>query len=253
MYFDSHAHYDNPQYDEDREILLSGLPASGVAGVINVGFDVVSSKKAIALAETYPHIYAAVGVHPHDVKDMTEDDLLELKFLSEHPKVVAIGEIGLDFHYDHSPRDLQRYWFAKQLELAKSLDIPVAIHSREASKEVFDTIVESGVTKGVLHCYSGHLPMALDYVKMGFYISLSGTVTYKNANKTREVAEGVPLNRLLIETDCPYLSPVPFRGKRNDSTKLPHIVDAIAEAKGLSHKEIAKATYENTRNLFGIS
>jgi len=253
MYFDSHAHYDNPQYDEDREVLLSSLPNHGITGVINVGYDVASSKKAIALAETYPHIYAAVGVHPHDVKDMTEDNLLALKALSKHPKVVAIGEIGLDFHYDHSPRDLQRYWFAKQLELAKSLDMPVSIHSREASKEVFDIITESGVTKGVLHCYSGHLPMALDYVNLGFYISLSGTVTYKNAAKTKEVAAGVPLNRLLIETDCPYLSPVPFRGKRNDSTKLPHIVEAIAEAKGLSQAEIAKATDENTRNLFGIS
>ena len=250
MYFDSHAHYDNPQYDEDREVLLNSLPDNGVTGVINVGFDVASSKKAIALAEAYPHIYAAVGIHPHDVKDINNEDLLVLKELSKHPKVVAIGEIGLDFHYDHSPRDVQRHWFAKQLELAKLLDMPVAIQSREASKEVFDTITESGITKGVLHCYSGHLPMALEYVNMGFYISLSGTVTYKNASKTREVAEGIPINRLLIETDAPYLSPVPHRGKRNDSTNLPHIVDAIAEAKGLSHQEVAKATYENTRRLF---
>ena len=250
MYFDSHAHYDNPQYDEDRESLLASLPKHGITGVINVGFDVISSKKAIALAEAYPFIYAAVGVHPHDVKDMTESDLPTLKELSAHPKVVAIGEIGLDFHYDHSPRDLQRYWFAKQLELAKSLDMPVSIHSREASKEVFDIITESGVTKGVMHCYSGHLPMALDYVKMGFYISLSGTVTYKNAAKTKEVAAGVPLDRLLIETDCPYLSPVPFRGKRNDSTKLSHIVEAIAEAKNLPIEDIAKATDKNARKLF---
>jgi len=250
MYFDSHAHYDNPLYDEDRESLLCGLPNHEVIGVINVGYDVASSKKAIALADTYPYIYAAVGVHPHDVKDMIDDDLLMLKELSKHPKVVAIGEIGLDFHYDHSPRDLQRHWFAKQLKLAKSLNMPVSIHSREASKEVFNIITESGHTKGVLHCYSGHLPMALDYVKMGFYISLCGTVTYKNAVKTREVAAGVPLNRLLIETDAPYLSPIPFRGKRNDSTKLPHIVDAIAEVKGLSQDEVAAATAKNARTLF---
>ena len=166
MYFDSHAHYDNEQYDEDRASLLADLPKQGVSGVLNVGYDVASSKAAIALAETYPYFYAAVGVHPHDVKDINDEDLQILKELSKHKKIVAIGEIGLDFYYDHSPRDLQRHWFKKQLALAKEMDLPVAIHSRDAAKEVFDTIVESGITKGVLHCYSGHLPIALDYVEM---------------------------------------------------------------------------------------
>ena len=252
MYFDSHAHYDNPQYDKDRDALLNSFPSQGIGAVINIGYDLTSSKAAIALAEAYPFVYAAVGVHPHDVKDTSEAEMQMLAELSKHKKVVAIGEIGLDFHYDHSPRDLQRHWFRRQLQLANELALPVVIHSREAAQECFDIISTSGVTttKGVLHCYSGHLPMALEYIKIGFYIAIGGTVTYKNAAKTKEVAAGIPLERMLIETDAPYLSPVPFRGKRNDSTKLPLIAETIAELRSISVKQVAEATYTNTERLF---
>jgi len=252
MYFDSHAHYDDRRFDADRAGLLADLPKQGITGVINAGACLASSRASVVLAEEYPYIYAAVGIHPHDVSDMTDADLDAIERLCAHKKTVAIGEIGLDFHYDNSPRDAQRFWFAKQLALAKSLDMPVVIHSREAAAETMAIIKESGVRKGVLHCYSGHLPMALEYVEIGLYISLGGVVTYKNANKTREVAAGIPLNRLLIETDAPYLSPVPFRGKRNDSAKLSFVAEAIAQARGITKARIADATADNARMLFGI-
>ena len=252
MYFDSHAHYDDGKFDSDRTNLLAALPEKGIIGVINSGSCMVSSRASIALAQTYPYIYAAIGVHPHEVSDMTDNDLDILKSLCEHKKIVAVGEIGLDFHYDHSPRDAQRLWFARQLALAKSLDKPVIIHSREAVAETISIIKDSGTCRGVLHCYSGHLPMAREYIEMGYYIGLGGVVTYKNAAKSREVAAKIPLERLLIETDAPYLSPVPFRGKRNDSAKLPFIAEAIAMLRGISPEAVAAATAENAIRLFGI-
>jgi len=252
MYFDSHAHYDDARFNSDRKKLLATLPQQGIAGVINAGSCITSSQASSALAETYAYVYAAVGVHPHNVADMTDTDLDTLQSLCNHKKTVALGEIGLDFHYDNSPRDIQRLWFAKQLTLSKSLDMPVVIHSREAAAETMAIIKDSGVSKGVLHCYSGHLPMALEYIEMGYYISIGGVVTYKNANKTREVAAGIPLDRLLLETDAPYLSPVPFRGKRNDSTTLPYVVEAIAQARGIAPEAVAKATAENAHICFSI-
>jgi len=250
MYFDSHAHYDNPQFNPDRANLLSTLPQQGVSGVINAGSCIASSQASITLAETYPYIYAASGVHPHEVSNMTDNDLDTLRPLCQHPKNVAVGEIGLDFHYDYAPRDTQRLWFAKQLTLAKSLDMPVIIHSREAAAETMAIIKDSGVCKGVLHCYSGHLPMALEYIQMGYYIGIGGVVTYKNAAKTQEVAAGIPLERLLIETDAPYLSPVHFRGKRNDSAKLSFVVETIANIRGITPEAVAEATAQNARQLF---
>ncbi|MCL2421562.1 MAG: TatD family hydrolase [Defluviitaleaceae bacterium] len=250
MYFDTHAHYDDSQFDPDRNDLLADLPQQGVSGVINAGACLKSSQASIALAEAYPYIYAAVGIHPHNVLDMTERDLDAIQSLCKHERNVAIGEIGLDYHYDHAPRDVQRHWFARQLALAKSLDMPVIIHSREAAAETMEIIKDIGVCKGVLHCYSGHLSMALEYIEMGFYISLGGVVTYKNADKTRVVAAGIPLDRLLIETDAPYLSPVPFRGKRNDSINLPYVVKAIAEAREITPEAVAEATAKNARRLF---
>ena len=253
MYFDSHAHYDDARFDQDRTELLSALPGQNISGVINAGSCMASSRASILLAESYPYIFAAAGVHPHNVSDMTEADLDSLRLLCQHKKTLALGEIGLDFHYDNSPRDSQRLWFGKQLALAKSLDMPVVIHSREAAAETMAILKESAVTIGVLHCYSGHLPMTLEYIEMGFYIGIGGVVTYKNAKKTRETAAGIALDRLLIETDAPYLSPVPFRGKRNDSTKLSHIAAAIAEARGITAEAVAAATAENARRLFGIA
>lgn len=251
MYFESHAHYDDKRFDKDREKLLKQLlPESGVETVINIGADMNSSYKSVKLAEKYPYFYAAVGVHPHDAASMSDQDLETLHALSNHRKVVAIGEIGLDFYYDNSPRNLQRFWFQKQLSLAKETNLPVVIHSREAAQECFNMIKSSGVRRGVIHCYSGSAQMALDYIKMGFYIGIGGTLTYQNAKKTVEVVEAIPLEKILLETDSPYLSPVPKRGERNDSRNLVYVAEKIADIKKISHSQVTDITKENANNLF---
>lgn len=252
MYFDSHAHYDDKRFDEDRESLISYMHQHGVDYILNSGESMKAIKSGLQLAQEYDFIYTAVGIHPHNVKSLTEDDMTILKLFAQKPKVQAIGEIGLDFYYDNSPRDAQRKWFRRQLELARELDMPVIIHSREASQECFDIIKESGVRKGDIHCYSGSVEMAINYIEMGFYIGVGGVVTYNNAKKLVDVVDSIPLNRILIETDCPYLSPVPNRGKRNDSTNLKFVVDKISEIKGISHDEVAKTTSDNAKKLFGI-
>lgn len=253
MFFDSHAHYDDDRFDKDRDALLTDMHKNGVDLIVNAGASMESSLAGIRLAERYPFVYAAVGVHPHDAQNMTDDDLALLRDLSAHEKVVAIGEIGLDFYYDNSPRDVQRRRFKDQLALAKELHLPVIIHSREAAAETFQIIKSSGVRKGVIHCYSGALPMALDYIKLGFTIGIGGVVTYHNAKKTQEVAAGIPLESLLLETDCPYLSPVPNRGKRNDSRNLVYVADTIAALRGISPEDVASAAKENAKALFSIS
>lgn len=251
MYFESHAHYDDKRFDKDREKLLKQLlPESGVETVINIGADMNSSYKSVKLAEKYSYFYAAVGVHPHDAASMSDSDLETLHALSNHRKVVAIGEIGLDFYYDNSPRNLQRFWFQKQLSLAKETNLPVVIHSREAAQECFNIIKSSGVRRGVIHCYSGSAQMALDYIKMGFYIGIGGTLTYQNAKKTVEVVEAIPLEKILLETDSPYLSPVPKRGERNDSRNLVYVAEKIADIKKISHSQVTDITKENANNLF---
>jgi len=250
MYFDSHAHYDSTRFDDDRDSLLKKLPQAGVAGVINCADTLESCKASIQLAEMYPYIYAAVGIHPHNVSEMTEEYIDIIRDFTANKHVVAIGEIGLDYHYCHAPKDVQKHWFYKQLMLAKDLDLPVIIHSREAASDTMEIIEKSGVKKGVLHCYSGYLPMALKYVEMGFHIGIGGVVTYKNAKKTCEVAADIPLEALLIETDAPYLSPVPNRGKRNDSSNLKYVVQTIAEIRGTSENEIAEISDINAKKLF---
>ncbi len=252
MYFDSHAHYDDERFDEDRESLIQGLREKGVDFIVNAAADMKSCHTSLALAEKYPFIYSSIGVHPHDVKDLTDADIEEMKQLAAHQKVVAIGEIGLDYYYDNSPREDQRKWFKVQLELAKELDLPVIIHSREASQETFDIIVESGVKEGVIHCFSGSYELAKEYVKRGFYIGVGGSLTFKNAKKTVEVVEGIGLEHILIETDCPYLTPVPHRGERNDSSYLKFVVEKIAQIKGISMDEVAKVSTENAKKLFRI-
>ena len=215
-YFDSHAHYDDKRFKQDREELLRELlPSCGVSNVINVGCDVKSSEMSIHLAEKYDYIYAAVGVHPHELYDMSSQTIAKLKKLSEHKKVVAIGEIGLDYYYDTHPKELQRFWFRQQLRLAEETNLPVIIHSRDASQETFDIIKASSVRRGSIHCYSGSAQMALDYVKMGFSIGVGGVVTFSNAKKLVETVAAIPMESILIETDCPYLAPNPNRGKRN--------------------------------------
>ena len=252
MYFDSHAHYDDKRFDDDRDELINDMYNNGVNYILNSGQSMQAIKAGLELADKYDFIYTAVGVHPHNVKTLTDEDLSVIKLYAKKNKVQAIGEIGLDFHYDFSPRDLQRKWFKAQLEIAKDLDMPVIIHSREASQECFDIIKESGIHKGDIHCYSGNVEMALEYVKMGFHIGVGGVVTYNNAKKLVDVVDALPIESILIETDCPYLSPVPMRGKRNDSNNLKYIVDKIAEIKGLSHEDVAKITTTNAKKVFNI-
>ena len=250
MYFESHAHYDDERFDEDRDTLLVSFPAEGIETVINASSDIKSSKASIALSEKYPFFYAAVGVHPHEVENITEADIDELRELSKHPKVVAIGEIGLDYYYDLSPRDLQRHWFKRQLELADELKMPVIIHSRDAAQECFDIIKNSNVRNGVIHCYSGSAEMAEEYIKMGFYIGVGGSLTFKNNKKGVETVERIPIEKILIETDSPYLAPVPYRGKRNDSRLLKYVVERISQIKNIPENDICNITKNNAQNLF---
>lgn len=258
MFFDSHAHYDNPRFNKDRHEILSKMPENKVDYIVNAAADIASSNEGIQLAQEYPFLYAAVGVHPHNVDALKKQDegrevLETLEKLAKQPKVVAIGEMGLDYYYEHSPREVQRVWFTRQMELAKHLELPIIVHSRDAAQETFDMVRDSGIRKGVVHCYSGSAQMAKAYVKMGFYIGIGGTVTFDNARRPKEVVEAVPLESILIETDCPYLTPVPHRGKRNDSTYLTHIAQKIAQIKNISIEEVAKVTTENAKSLFGIT
>lgn len=254
MLIDSHVHLDDIKFDGDRHILIENFKNNNIELVINIGADLKSSVASVDLANKYPNIYAAIGVHPHSAKEVNTMVMEQLKELALNEKVIAIGEIGLDYYYDNSPRDIQRKWFIEQLKLAKELDLPVIIHTRDAMGETFDILKnnQNGNVRGVLHCYSGSSEMALEYIKMGFYISLGGPVTFKNARLVREVAEAVPLDKLLIETDCPYLTPEPYRGKRNEPVYVKYVAEKIAEVKKISYDELVKATNRNTKKLFGI-
>lgn len=254
MLFDSHTHLDDERFDKDRDIVIARARENGVGYLLNPGADLNTSIRAVNIAEKYEHIYAAVGVHPHDVKDMDEDTIEVLKALSNKEKVVAIGEIGLDFYYDNSPRDLQRKWFRRQIELAKEVNLPIIIHDRDAHEETFKILKEYdvGSTGCVMHCYASSVEMAKEYIKMGIYISLAGPVTFNNARKTYDVAKEIPLEWLLVETDSPYLTPVPYRGKRNESSYVKLVAEKIAEAKGISFDEVARQTTINAKKLFRI-
>ena len=254
MLIDSHAHLDDRRFDRDRDRLIKSLKEFGVELVINPGADLSSSIKAVSLAEEYDNIYAAVGVHPHSAKEMDESTIGLLKSFTNREKVIAIGEIGLDYYYDNSPRDVQRKRFIEQLNLAKEVNLPVIFHSREANKDTFDILKEAqdGSLRGVMHCFSGSVEMAMEYIKLGFYISLAGPVTFKNARIPKEVAKAVPLDKLMIETDAPYLTPEPYRGKRNEPIYVRYVAGTIAELKGLTFEEVAKQTAENTKRLFNI-
>lgn len=254
MLFDTHAHYDDERFDEDRDALLASLPGKGVELVINVGCDMPSSRKSIELAEKYPYIYAAVGVHPHEAKSLTESDIDELLSMSAHKKVVAIGEIGLDYHYDFSPRNVQRTVFARQIALAKEVGLPFAVHEREACKDCLDVLKSEGVGEraGVMHCFSGSRETAKILLDMGMYLSVGGPVTFKNNVKTVDMVAYAPIDRLFIETDSPYLAPVPHRGKRNDSSLVRCVAEKIAEIKGMAADEVAEITKNNAKRFFRI-
>lgn len=250
MFFDSHAHYDDERFDEDRNALLPSMQENGVDYIINVGADLPTSRKALEIAEKYSFVFAAAGVHPHDADSLDDVGLAELTGMLEHPRVVALGEIGLDYHYDNSPRDLQKYWFEQQARLAVSCGLPVIIHDREAHGDCMEIIRRVEGLQGVMHCYSGSAEMAKELVKLGFYISFSGSVTFKNAKNIAEAVRVVPDDRLLIETDCPYLAPVPHRGERNSSLLLHYTAERIAALRGTSVEEVARLSMENTFRLF---
>lgn len=252
MFFDSHAHLDDDRFSPDREKVINSLKKNGVDFYINVGADMLSSEKSIKLAEEYDFIYASVGVHPHDAASLTEEDMARLKKMLTHKKVVALGEIGLDYFYDNSPRDIQKKWFIRQLQIAKETDMPVIIHCRDAVGECMDIIRKSEHKKGVMHCFSGSAETAEELASMGWYVSFSGSVTFKNVEKLRRAASAVPLDRLMIETDSPYLSPEPVRGTRNTPQNVRYVAEKIAEIKQISVEEVAKITFENAKKFFNI-
>ncbi len=252
MIFDTHAHYDDKAFDADREQLLPAVNAAGVGRILDPGCEAESSRKAIALAERYDFVYAAVGIHPEELDSCDEDALLEIRTLAEHPRCVAIGEIGLDYYWDASHKEEQKQLFRWQLELALELNQPVIIHDREAHGDCLEIVRDYPQLRGVFHCYSGSAEMAKELLKRGWYLGFDGPITYKNARKTLEVLEICPLDRMLIETDSPYLSPVPMRGKRNDSRNLRYVVEKIAELKELSADEIERITWDNGCRLFNI-
>ena len=249
--FDSHAHYDDEKFETDRQEVLDGLFSDKICGIINCGCDLRSSLMSINLAEKYSGIYAAVGVHPHEAEDVNDDDFKKIISLLNKEKVVAIGEIGLDFHYDFSPRDIQIEMFERQVRISKELDIPIIVHDREAHEETYK-ILRKYRPKGVVHCFSGSVELAKETVKMGMYIGLGGAVTFKNAVKPVEVAAFTPMERLLLETDAPYMSPVPVRGKRCTSDMIEYTALRIAEIKGLDYETVVNTTCNNTKELFNI-
>ncbi|MDR3592685.1 MAG: TatD family hydrolase [Negativicutes bacterium] len=254
MLFDSHAHIDDKRFNDDREAVIDRAVANGVTGIINVGADMFSSARAVELAERYPHIYAAVGIHPHDAKDAREADYAKLALWAAGPKTVAIGEIGLDYHYDLSPREAQQAVFVRQLDLARQLAKPIIIHDREAHADIMATVKSEGHgLTGVFHCFSGSTEMAREVLRLGFYISIAGPVTFANAHKLLDVAREVPLDRLLVETDSPYLTPQPHRGKRNEPAYVRLVAEKVAEIRGIDLETLAAATTENVKRLFGIT
>ena len=253
MLFDTHAHMDDRAFDADREELLSSLPGLGVGLLMNPGCSLQSSRAASELSRRYPFVYAAVGSHPDAADEVEETVLDEYRRLArENPKIKAVGEIGLDYHYEDIPREIQKRVFRAQMALAEELRLPVIVHEREAHQDGMDIVSEFPAVTGVFHCYSGSLEMAKWLISRGWYIGFTGVLTFKNARKALEVAAGIPLNRIVLETDCPYMSPEPFRGKRNDPGRLYRMAEALATLRGFSREEIEAATLENGKRLYGI-
>ncbi len=251
--FDSHAHYDDPRFNEDRETLLAAMAGHGVEKIMNIGNTTQANLAGIALAEQYPFIHCTVGIHPDQAPEMQPGYLDLLAQQSRHPKVHAIGEIGLDYFYDDaSPREVQRRVFEEQLALAKDLALPVVIHNRDAHQDTLE-LLKKYRPKGIMHCFSGSAELAQEVVRLGMYVGFTGVITFKNARKAVEAAAAVPLERLLVETDCPYMAPEPYRGKRCDSTMLHRMVEKLGELKGISPQEMADITWENACRVYGIS
>ncbi len=254
MIIDTHAHYDDKAFDEDRDMLLSQLPSGKIQLVVNIGASIRTTKNTLELMSRYPFVYGAVGVHPSETGELTEPLMDWLQEAAGQPKVVAVGEIGLDYYWDEPGREIQKHWFVRQLNLARKLGLPVVIHSRDAAKDTLDIMKDqkAGDMGGVIHCFSYGVEMAREYLDMGFYLGIGGVVTFKNAKKLKEVVEYMPMDRMVLETDCPYLAPEPFRGKRNSSLYLPHVVKAVSEIKGISQEEVIAKTSDNARAMYRL-
>ena len=253
MIIDTHAHYDDGQFDADREELLGSMKEGGIGLIVNAGSTVASWDKIVELTEKYPFVYGAVGVHPDEVGELDEEKFLRMADLLNRDKIVAVGEIGLDYYWDKEKHDLQKEWFVRQLGLAREKEMPVIIHSREAAADTFEIMKQHAAgMKAVIHCYSYSPEMAREYVKMGYYIGIGGVVTFKNAKKLKQVVQEIPLESIVLETDCPYLAPVPYRGERNCSLYLPYVAEQIAELKGTTVEEVIQQTEKNSRELYGL-
>ena len=254
MIFDTHAHYDDDAFDEDRDVLLSGMREQNVEYIVNVGASMASSERSIKLAKKYPFVYAAVGVHPDEVGELDEEKFTKLREWTAHEKVKAVGEIGLDYYWDKEKHDLQKHWFMRQMELASEVKLPMIVHSREAAKDTLDMVIAAKPLNlsGIIHCYSYSVEIAREYLNMGYYLGIGGVLTFKNAKKLKEVAEYTPLSQIVLETDCPYLAPVPFRAKRNDSSKLSYVAEELAAIKQIPVEEVIRITNENGRRLYNI-
>lgn len=254
MYFDTHAHLDDPAFRQDRAQVIARAREAGLELIVNVGYNLASARRTVQLTKEYDFIYGTVGMHPHDAKDLDGAGLQELKRLAAEARIVAIGEIGLDYHYDHSPRDVQRRVFRRMIDLAREVKLPIVIHDREAHEDIFNILREenAGEVGGIMHCYSGSWPLAQEAIEMGFYISIAGPVTFYNAQKAVEVVRRIPLEYLLIETDSPYLAPVPFRGKRNEPAYVVKVAEMIARIKEMPVEEVARITTENGKRAFNI-
>lgn len=254
MLFDTHAHFDDEQFDADRDEVLKSLKSYGVGNIVNIGSSMKTSRTSVALAEKYDFVYAAVGVHPSETGELCETDIDELKRLAANPKVRAIGEIGLDYHYpDDVEPSIQKKWFVRQLELAKELNMPVVIHDRESKGECLEILKEHKISNGVVHCFSGSAETAREILKLGMMISFTGVLTFKNAKKAIAACAAVPLDRLMIETDCPYMSPEPHRGRRNFSGYVEFVARKMAEIKGVSYDELVDITERNAKRFYGIN
>lgn len=252
MIIDTHAHYDDKAFDEDRESLLEGMQAAGIKHIVNIGSSMDACRRTVELMKQYDFVYGALGVHPCDSEHLTEADMEWLKQQSSLEKCVAIGEIGLDYYWDEPDREIQRKWFVRQLQLAKEVQLPVCIHSRDAAQETVDIMKAEHAEEigGVVHCYSYSKELAKTFLDMGYYFGIGGVVTFNNGRKLKEVVDYVPMDKIVLETDCPYLAPVPFRGKRNDSTKLSYVAEMIAQIKGISVEEVEEITSTNAYKLY---
>jgi len=255
MIFDTHAHLDDEAFDNDRDILINSFKENNVGIVVNNASDIESSKSSIELSNKYDFIYAAIGVHPSSVLELDDDKMNMLKEMSKDKKVVAIGEIGLDYHYDDDPaKEVQQYWFKRQLQIARECKLPVIIHSRDAAEDTFNILKEEAGNGLVadIHCYSYSPEMAKEYVKLGFFIGVGGVVTFKNGKKLKETVKQIPIENIVLETDCPYMAPEPFRGTRNDSRNIKYVIEEISKIKNISPDEVEQITYNNARRLYKL-